>query len=105
MVPMAAGSVLAFDFSVVSTAGWFGLGYMILISSISMMVLWNILLQHLTPVQVAITTNAQPPATILLAAATAAMGILPGDQDFGTLFFLGMILSLSGVILIQKTRR
>jgi drug/metabolite transporter (DMT)-like permease len=105
MVPMAAGSVLAFDFSVVSTAGWFGLGYMILISSISMMVLWNILLQHLTPVQVAITTNAQPPATILLAAATAAMGILPGDQDFGILFFLGMVLSLSGVILIQKTRR
>jgi len=105
MVPIAAGSVLAFDFSAVSTAGWFGLGYMIVITSTVMMILWNIMLQHLTPVQVAITTNAQPPATTLLAAATAAMGLLPGDQDLGILFFLGMALSLAGVIMIQKARR
>jgi len=105
MVPIAAGSVLVFDFSAVSTAGWFGLGYMIVITSTVMMILWNILLQHLTPVQVAITTNAQPPATTLLAAATAAMGLLPGDQDLGILFFLGMALSLAGVIMIQKAKR
>ncbi len=104
MVPIAARSVLAFDFSAVSTAGWFGLGYMIVITSTVMMILWNILLQHLTPVQVAITTNAQPPATTLLAAATAAMGLIPGDQDLGTLFFLGMALSLAGVIMIQKAK-
>lgn len=102
MLPMAAGSMMTFDFSAVSTAGWFGLGYMIVITSSVMMILWNMLLQHLTPVQVAITTNAQPPATTLLVAVAAAAGILPGHQDLGFLFFLGMVLSLSGVIIIQK---
>ena len=102
MLPMATGSMMAFDFSAVSTAGWFGLGYMIVITSCVMMILWNILLQHLTPVQVAITTSAQPPATTLLVAVAAAAGILPGHQDLGFLFFLGMVLSLSGVIIIQK---
>jgi drug/metabolite transporter (DMT)-like permease len=104
MLPFAAGPIKAFDFSTVSTAGWFGLVYMIVITSTVMMIVWNILLQYLTPVQVAITTNAQPPATTLLAAATAAVGILPGDQDLGIMFFLGMALSLFGVIMIQKTR-
>ena len=102
MLPVAAGSMRAFDFSTVSTAGWFGLGYMIVITSTVMMILWNILLQHLTPVQVAITTNAQPPATTLLVAVAAAAGILPGHQDLGFLFILGMVLSLSGVMIIQK---
>ena len=104
MLPMAAGSMKSFDFSAVSTAGWFGLVYMIVITSSVMMILWNILLQHLSPVQVAITTNAQPPATSLLVAVAAAVGILPGHQDLGFLFFLGMVLSLSGVIIIQKSR-
>jgi len=104
MLPMAAGSMMAFDFSTVSTAGWFGLGYMIVITSSVMMILWNVLLHHLTPVQVAITTNAQPPATSLLVAVAAGVGILPGHQDLGFLFFLGMVLSLSGVIIIQKAR-
>lgn len=104
MLPLAAGSMMRFDFSAVSMAGWYGLGYMIVITSTGMMILWNILLQHLTPVQVAITTNAQPPATALLAAATAAAGFLPGDQDLGVLFLLGMVLSLSGVMMIQRAR-
>ncbi|MCP3874139.1 MAG: EamA family transporter [Desulfobacteraceae bacterium] len=103
MLPFAAETLKNFDFSIVSNAGWFGLGYMILITSTAMMIVWNILLQHLTPVQVAITTNAQPLATTILASATAAMGFLPGDQDLGFLFFLGMVLSLSGIIIIQKT--
>jgi len=102
MLPMAVGPMMAFDFSAVSTAGWFGLGYMIVITSTVMMILWNILLQNLTPVQVAITTNAQPLATTLLAAVTAAVGFLPGHQDLGIVFILGMVLSLSGVIIIQK---
>jgi drug/metabolite transporter (DMT)-like permease len=104
MLPFSVKPIMAFDFSIVSTAGWFGLGYMIVITSTVMMILWNILLQHLTPVQVAITTNAQPPATTLLAALTAAVGLLPGHQDLGLLFFLGMVLSLSGVITIQRAR-
>lgn len=104
MLPVAAGAMMDFDFSAVSAAGWFGLGYMMVITSTVMMILWNILLQHLTPVQVAITTNAQPPATSLLAAATSAVGLLPGDQDLGILFFLGMALTLSGVIIIQRAR-
>ncbi|MDA3791448.1 MAG: DMT family transporter [Desulfobacula sp.] len=104
MLPMAAGPILAFDYHSVSMAGWLGLAYMIVITSTVMMILWNILLQNLTPVQVAITTNAQPPATTILAAATAAVGFLPGSQDLGPLFVLGMVLSLSGVIMIQKAR-
>lgn len=104
LLPVAAGPMISFDYSMVSTAGWFGLAYMIVITSTAMMVLWNILLKHLTPVQVAITTNAQPPATTLLAALMAAVGVLPGDQDLGLLFFLGMVLSLSGVVIIQKAR-
>lgn len=104
MLPVAAGTLIRFDFSAVSPAGWFGLSYMIVITSTIMMILWNVLLRHLTPVQVAITTNAQPPATTLLAAATAAIGLLPGDQDLGLLFILGMLLSISGVVMIQKAR-
>lgn len=104
MLPFAAGAMKTFEFSAISNAAWFGLVYMIVITSTLMMILWNILLQHLTPVQVAITTNAQPPATALLAAATVAVGILPGNQDLGLLFFLGMVLSLSGVMIIQKSK-
>ncbi len=96
--------MMTFDFSAVSKAGWFGLGYMIVITSTIMMVLWNILLQHLTPVQVSITTNAQPPATTLLVAIASAAGYLSGDQDLGLMFILGMVLSLTGVMMIQKAR-
>ncbi len=104
MTPFAIGPISDFNYSVVSKAGWFGLGYMIVITSTIMMILWNILLQHLTPVQVAITTNAQPPATTLLVAVAVAAGFLQGNQDIGILFLLGMVLSLSGVIMTQKAR-
>jgi len=102
MLPAAVSSLLVFNFKAISTAGWFGLGYMVVITSTVMMIVWNILLKHLTPVQVAITTNAQPPATTLLASIMAWAGVLPGNQDLGILFFLGMILSISGVVIIQK---
>lgn len=104
MLPFSFESIKTFNFSAVSPAGWFGLVYMMIITSTVMMIVWNVLLQHLTPVQVSITTNAQPPTTTLLAAAMALVGILPGDQDLGILFFMGMMLSLFGVILIQKTK-
>lgn len=104
MLPIAAKPMMTFDFSAVSDAGWFGLGYMIVITSAVMMILWNILLQNLTPVQVAITTNAQPLATTLLVAVSSAAGFLQGDQDLGFMFILGMVLSLSGVIITQKAR-
>ena len=104
MLPIAAKPMMTFDFSAVSDAGWFGLGYMIVITSAVMMILWNILLQNLTPVQVAITTNAKPLATTLLVAVSSAAGFLQGDQDLGFMFILGMVLSLSGVIITQKAR-
>ena len=104
MLPAAVPYLPAFNFKAISTAGWFGLGYMVVITSTVMMMVWNILLKHLTPVQVAITTNAQPPATTLLAAIMAWAGVLPGNQDLGILFFLGMILSISGVVIIQKSK-
>ena len=104
MLPMAVQPILTFDFSVVSTAGWFGLGYMIVITSSMMMILWNILLKNLTPVQVAVTTNAPPLATTLLVALGSAAGFLQGNQDLGLMFIIGMVLSLSGIMVIQKSR-
>ncbi|MFA5903820.1 MAG: DMT family transporter [Desulfobacula sp.] len=104
MLPVAAPSLPSYDFSAISAAGWFGFGYMVVITSTAMMIMWNVLLKHLTPVQVAITTNAQPPATTLFAAIMAAAGILPGNQDLGVLFFVGMILSIAGVVIVQKSK-
>lgn len=104
MLPEACPSILSFDFKAVSPAGWFGFIYMVVISSTVMMILWNILLKYLSPVQVAVTTNAQPPATALLAAVMAQTGFLQGNQDLGVLFFLGMMFSLSGIVMVQKFR-
>ncbi len=67
-----------------------------------MMFVWNLMLTRLEPVQVAISANAQPPATALLAAALAAAGYLSGDQDVGPAFWAGTALVLTGVWLVQR---
>ena len=46
---------------------------------------WNLLLRHLEPEEVAICTNAQPPATAGLAAVLAWTGLLPSKG--AVLFF------------------
>lgn len=59
---------------------------------------------HKTTIRIESLRSAQPPAATLLAAATAAVGLLPGDQDLGMLFILGMVLSLSGVMQFRTDR-
>jgi drug/metabolite transporter (DMT)-like permease len=70
-----------------------------------MLLVWNVLLRYLGPVEVAICTNAQPPTTALLSALMAAAGLLSSEQDLGPLFWLGMATILAGVILVQIEHR
>jgi drug/metabolite transporter (DMT)-like permease len=74
---------------------------MIVLTSVTMILVWNVLLRYLGPVEVAICTNAQPPTTAALSALMAGAGLLSTDQDLGPLFWLGMITILTGVVLVQ----
>ena len=82
------------DFSAISVRGWIGLAWLGVVTSTVMMLLWNTLLRHLEPVQVAICSNAQPAATAALAGALAAASYLHGSQDLGPLFWTGTVLRL-----------
>ncbi len=102
MSPVAVYSVFSYDFSRISWPAWFSLGWMIVITSTVMMLLWNILLRDLETVQVAISTNAQPPATALLSLFFAWAGILDSNQDINFIFIIGMLMVLSGLLILQK---
>jgi drug/metabolite transporter (DMT)-like permease len=93
------------DYGVIPPAAWAGLAYMIVLTSVTMLLVWNVLLRYLGPVEVAICTNAQPPTTAALSALMAAVGLLSSDQDLGVLFWLGMITILTGVVLVQMEHR
>ncbi len=103
-VPFGVSDFVALDLDAIPWRGWVGLAWMCCITSTVMMLLWNAMLRHLGPVQVAICANAQPVATALLAAALASAGWLSGDQDLGLLFWLGTVLVLAGVTLVQLRR-
>jgi len=83
---------------------WLSLAWLALVTSVTMMLLWNFLLRHLSAVEVAVCTNAQPPVTALLAAALAALGWLHPQQDLGGVFMGGMLMVIVGVMLVQRTR-
>jgi drug/metabolite transporter (DMT)-like permease len=70
-------------------------------TSVVMLLAWNLLLRHLGPVEVAICTNAQPPATAGLSALLAGVGVLSSHQDLTSLFWLGTALVIMGVVLVQ----
>jgi drug/metabolite transporter (DMT)-like permease len=89
------------DYGSIPLAAWVGLAWMVVLTSVVMMLVWNVLLSYLGPVEVAICTNAQPPTTAVLSALMAAVGLLSGEQDLGLLFWLGMIFILTGVVLVQ----
>jgi drug/metabolite transporter (DMT)-like permease len=89
------------DYGIVPLAAWAGLAYMIVLTSVTMLLVWNVLLRYLGPVEVAICTNAQPPTTALLSALMAAVGLLSSNQDLGLFFWLGMLTILTGVFLVQ----
>jgi len=101
MAPIGGYSLLTMDYSVIQPAAWAGLAWMIVMTSVLMMLVWNVLLHYLGPVEVAICTNAQPPATAALSALMAGVGLLSSDQDLGLIFWLGMVLIVTGVVLVQ----
>jgi drug/metabolite transporter (DMT)-like permease len=105
MTPIGGYSLLTMDYGGIPLAAWAGLAYMIVLTSVTMLLVWNVLLRYLGPVEVAICTNAQPPTTAALSALMAAVGLLSSDQDLGVLFWLGMITILTGVVLVQMEHR
>jgi drug/metabolite transporter (DMT)-like permease len=105
MTPIGGYSLLTTDYGVIPLAAWIGLIYMIILTSVAMLLVWNVLLRYLGPVEVAICTNTQPPTTAALSALMAAVGLLSSEQDLGLLFWLGMITILTGVLLVQMEHR
>ncbi len=101
MIPIGGYSLLTMDYGAIQPAAWAGLAYLVVLTSVVMMLVWNVLLRYLGPVEVAICTNAQPPTTAGLSALMAGVGLLSSDQDLGLLFWLGMIMVLGGVGLVQ----
>ncbi len=101
MLPVAGKDLASLPLETIPLTVWLSLAWLTVITSVVMMQLWNLLLRNLTPVEVAICTNAQPPTTVLLAAAMAAVGFLDRQPDLGPLFFAGMLMVLGGVLLVQ----
>jgi len=105
LLPIGMPSLIALDVSNVSVRGCVGIAYLIVVTSVVMMLLWNTMLRYLEPVQVAICANAQPAATGLLAAALAAVGYLTSAQDLGWLFWAGTALVVAGITLVQRPEK
>ncbi len=104
MLPLAGPGLVAMDFTAISAAAWLSLAWLAVFTSVIMMLLWNVLLHDLGPVEVAVCTNAQPPTTALITAFLVGMGWLDRQQDLGLLFFSGMLLVICGVVLVQFRR-
>ena len=101
MLPVSGRQLAALPLATIPLEVWLSLAWLSVITSVVMMQLWNLLLRNLTPVEVAVCTNAQPPMTVLLSAAMAAIGFLDRQPDLGLLFFVGMLLVVGGVLLVQ----
>ncbi|MBN1981473.1 MAG: DMT family transporter [Chitinivibrionales bacterium] len=104
MIAVGFHSYTGVDFSAISTKGWFGLLWLVTITSVSMMFLWNYLLKRLTALQVSVSTNAQPVATALLCALFYQLGFLTTQQDFSIYFFVAVVCVCGGVIMLQVAR-
>ena len=101
MIPIGGYSLLTMDYGAIPLAAWAGLAWMVVLTSVVMMLVWNVLLSYLGPVEVAICTNAQPPTTAVLSALMAGVGLLSGEQDLSLLFWLGLTIILTGVLFVQ----
>jgi drug/metabolite transporter (DMT)-like permease len=104
MVPVAGPDLASLPVHTIPIQAWLSLAWLAVITSVIMMLLWNVMLHDLSSVEVAICTNAQPPATALLTAGLAALGWLDRQQDLGWMFFSGMLLVLVGVVIAQFRR-
>lgn len=101
VVPVVIHSFFNVEFSLIPLKAWMSLTWLIVVTSVVMMLVWNILLKNLDPVKVAISSNLQPPATVLLAVLLSFTGFLESNQDTGVIFFAGMVLILTGVTILQ----
>jgi drug/metabolite transporter (DMT)-like permease len=104
-IPLGGRALKELPWSSIPASAWWGLAWMIAITSVTMMILWSVLLRHLHPVQVAICMNAQPPATALLQTALASAGVLAFQERLGLPFALGMVLVIGGSVLVQRAGR
>jgi drug/metabolite transporter (DMT)-like permease len=104
MTPVAVRDLAALQPAAIPLQAWLSLVWLAVITSVLMMLMWNVLLHDLSAVEVAICTNAQPPTTALLTAMLAALGWLSPQQDLGVFFFSGMLLVIIGVVLVQFRR-
>jgi drug/metabolite transporter (DMT)-like permease len=101
MLPVAGKDLAALPLATIPPNAWLSLAWLTVITSVVMMQLWNLLLRNLTAVEVAICTNAQPPTTVFLTLVMAAVGFLDRQPDLGMMFFMGMLMVLGGVLLVQ----
>jgi drug/metabolite transporter (DMT)-like permease len=101
-VPFGARDLAAADLGAVSAEAWWGLASLVVLASCVMMLLWNLLLRHLHPVEVSVCTNAQPIATAGLTALLHAAGRPVADADLDALFWYGTLLVVVGVALAQR---
>ena len=100
----AGRAALQLPLASIAASVWLSLAWLALVTSVTMMLLWNFLLRHLGAVEVAVCTNAQPPVTALLAAVLAALGWLQPQQDLGWVFLGGMLMVMAGVMMVQRPR-
>ena len=77
-----------------SRAAWFGVGYLILVTSVIAYLLWYWALAHLPAARVAVFTNLQPLATAVLAHLFLGEHVTPQ-------FIGGALVVISGVVLAQ----
>jgi O-acetylserine/cysteine efflux transporter len=96
LLPLAVRQAIALDWKSVGWAGWAGLGYMAVFSSVAAYTLFYWLLRHMEPSRVAAVNYLQPFIVILL-----SMAFL-GERPTGHLVSGGALV-LVGVFLVERT--
>lgn len=84
-----------FDFTQVSTAGWAGLLYIALATSVIGYSIWYWALARMEAIKLAIFQNIQP-------VAGTALSVIFVGETLGVFFFIGGILIVGGVLLTQR---
>jgi drug/metabolite transporter (DMT)-like permease len=78
----------------VSPAAWFGVAYLVLVTSVTAYLLWYWALAYLPAARVAVFSNLQPLATAVLAHFFLGEHVTPQ-------FIVGALVVISGVVLAQ----
>lgn len=102
LAPFTTSDLVATDFAALPAEAWVGLASLVILASCVMMLMWNVLLRHLHPVEVSVCTNAQPVATAALTASLYAFGRPVPDADLGLSFWAGTALVIAGVVTAQR---